>query len=552
MPTNTFMKSKTVFYTLFIGLIVLLACSNYSHADTAAGYSDYYIPGDELSMWTILNTLDASGTTTMHCLISVTGWSDNTTIYYDHWENGLTFDPLNPAATADETYTLASAGDLRNFESSNIPTTPRGTGTFYDGGDRIYVAGGAVTVTRSSWIEARGVGNQAVAWEIYPVKPQLTTYILPFGENLGFTDFARVFVLIQATEDNTTFQVDLNGDGIYDTLNQNRDADKTDPGDTDTVTLQRGQTFLLDRISACSSGVTCTTYPGNGNLNTGTLIHGNSTLQVKYVAGDVAWMYMARGFSAFPRGFWTKDYYAPLDEPSNARITDYFLYNPNSSSITINWASRTGSGSFTVGANATVSFRAATGGSVPEDSGLYFKGSDVFWGVGVGDSTQDLYEWGFSLLPSTMLYDEHFLGWAQDSNPPTAGRTDNGVFLTVAQDNTRVFVDLNNDGTPDQTYTLDRLQTQYITDPDGDLTQTHFWATGPFTLAYGQNADTASTPAYGMDLGYVAIPGTDFHLPRPDRGQVGHPSGGAHYIGLSSNLHSQGEFPEIHGGRRAW
>ena len=80
------------------------------------------------------------------------------------------------------------------------------------------------------------------------------------------------------------------------------------------------------------------------------------------------------------------------------------------------------------------------------------------------------YEWGYSLLPSTMLYTEHFLGWAPDGLPPrpAAGTTTTmGVFITVAQDNTRVFVDFNNDGTADQTYTLNRLQTQYVADPDG-------------------------------------------------------------------------------------
>ncbi len=57
----------------------------------------------------------------------------------------------------------------------------------------------------------------------------------------GFADFNRVFVLVQATADNTTFTVDLDGDGTPDTLNWNRDADKTDPGDTATVTLSAGR-----------------------------------------------------------------------------------------------------------------------------------------------------------------------------------------------------------------------------------------------------------------------------------------------------------------------
>ena len=45
-----------------------------------------------------------------------------------------------------------------------------------------------------------------VAWEVYPVSPLLTTYIMPFGENLApaLNDFERVYALVQATEDNIT------------------------------------------------------------------------------------------------------------------------------------------------------------------------------------------------------------------------------------------------------------------------------------------------------------------------------------------------------------
>ncbi len=62
------------------------------------------------------------------------------------------------------------------------------------------------------------------------------------------------------------------------------------------------------------------------------------------------------------------------------------------------------------------------------------------------------YEWGYSLLPSTFLYQEHFLGWAPASIPSTSPVTprdqdNDGVFLTVARTTPRVFVDFNNDGT---------------------------------------------------------------------------------------------------------
>ena len=64
-----------------------------------------------------------------------------------------------------------------------------------------------------------------------------------------------------------------------------------------------------------------------------------------------------------------------------------------------------------------------------------------------------------------MLFKEHFLGWAPDAYAPRRPRRRRqrlGVFLSVAQDNTTVFVDYDNNGTVDQTYTLNRLQTQYV------------------------------------------------------------------------------------------
>jgi uncharacterized repeat protein (TIGR01451 family) len=538
--------------------LALVVAASPAMGQVVAGYSEYFIPADEddLSVALCTHGATACASPNTHAVISVTAWSDNTSVYFDHWENGYNFDPANPT-TADETYAGATAlntGDRLVFESSNIalprwntyPTPPpspptttcgytatlyraggsstvirSGTGTTcYEGGDRIYTAGGAVTVARVGWNEARGVGVQGAAWEIYPVKPQLTTYILPIGENVpagenaGTTwyGFQRVAALIQATADNTTVTVDLNGDGVPDLININRNATKSlADGDSTTITLNRGETFLLDQVSACTTNLTtCTTNPGT--LNSGTVIQGSSTLQVKYIAGRTNVNYCTRGFSAFPRGFWTTDYYAPLDQPTSTAngITDYYLYNPNSSAITVNWEGLGVSGSFSIPALTSRSFTSLAGTNVPAGSGLYFKGSDIFWGVGVNDSRDYAHEWGFSLLPSTMLFREHFLGWAPDAYP-VAVRSDMGAFLSVAQDNTTVFVDYDNNGTVDQTYTLNRLQTQYVVNPTtGDLSGTHFWATGPFTLAYGQNGNFASTTAPALDLGYVAIPGTDF------------------------------------------
>ncbi|MCL5023989.1 MAG: C25 family cysteine peptidase [Nitrospirae bacterium] len=517
--------SISVLSRFLLVLMLLAGCATYTYAAAPAGYSEYYIPGDEDIMGTVLcaeGSTACPGGYHTHAVISVTVWTDNTTIYYDHWENGYNFDPADPS-TADETYTM-NTGQIHAFESANIalPTTARGTcspaGTCpYDGRDRIYVAGGVVTVTRVGWIEERGVGLQGTAWEIYPVKPQLTTYVVPFGETSGWYGFQRVNVLIQATKDNTVVTVDLNHDGAPDQLDTDRDGTL----DASSVTLQAGETFLLDDMSA---------HVAAGNLEAGAVITGTETLQVKYITGRTDINNCTRGFSAFPRGFWTKDYYAPLDQPltdvnGQTSNTDYYLYNPNSAAIAVSWQGSAGSGSFNIPATSTVSFRTASGIGVPAGSGLYFNGSDIFWGVGSNDADRSgagtegyAHEWGYSLLPSTMMYTEHYLGWAPDGydsarvGPPyyRAGDNEMGVFLTAAQDNTRVFVDYNNDGTADQTYTLDRLQTQFIADPDGDMSGARIWATGPFTMAYGQNSHNSDNSSPALDLGYIGIPGSDF------------------------------------------
>ncbi len=245
-PKQKFLKTTGFFHKLLSGILLLLACSTYSHAAAPAGYSEYYIPGDENQMANIWANIGTAGGTAgapvvvsganaaRHTTISVVAWSDNTTVYYDHWENckgtalgsggctnGYNFDPNDPS-TADETYTL-NKGESHIFESNNIPVNPRGTGQYYDGGDRIYVAGGAVSVSRMSWIDDVGTVF-SIAMEVYPVKPQMTTYILPFGEDLYASDstvfrsFDRVYALVQATQDNTEVQFDVNGDGTYDTI----------------------------------------------------------------------------------------------------------------------------------------------------------------------------------------------------------------------------------------------------------------------------------------------------------------------------------------------
>ncbi|MFZ3138771.1 MAG: C25 family cysteine peptidase [Thermodesulfovibrionales bacterium] len=501
---------------LFLFLIfhaILFFFAPYSDASAPAGYSEYYIPGDENIMGQVWADIGVAGgvlqTAPRHTIISVVAWSTNTTLYYDHWEDGYDFDPDNPA-TADETYTLANKGDSRIFESSNIPVNPRGVATYYDGRDRIYVAGGTVTVTRSSWEETDGTVF-ALAWEVYPVKPQMIKYIMPFGDDLSvaprnYLDFKRVFALIQATKNNTVVTFDVNKDGVSgDTIciTHNNPCTTT----ATQVTLNQGEVFLLDRFAP---------FPTTGtvSLQTGTVMQSTETLQVNYIVGDQAANFEARGFSAFPSGMWDNEYYAPVPTDAGANFpTQLYVYNPHSTALTINYQTSTTSGSFSVPAGSTRSFFEMTGGYVPQGSGVYLNASDVFWGVSTIDVGGQSREWGYPLIPLFLIGTEHFFGWAPGAYPPniTGNEDDSGIFITPVQDNTRVFVDRNNDGTVDYTYTLNRLQTQYVYDTvDGDMSNSNVWATGPISIAYGQNPDTSVAGLPSIDLGYLSFPGGDF------------------------------------------
>ncbi|MBS1234427.1 MAG: type fimbrial biosis protein PilY1, partial [Nitrospirae bacterium] len=505
------MQPKGVLARLFLIFILLFVYTADSFAATPAGYSEYYIPGDENLLADIWNSLRGrSLTAARHTVINVVAWSNNTTVYYDHWEDGYDFDPNDPS-TADETVVLVNKGDSHTFESANIPVNPQVTDPVqYDGRDRLYVAGGTVSVNRESWEQA--LGNVfTISWDVYPVKPQMTTYILPFGEDLAgaptnYESFVRVYALLQATEDTTVVQIDFDQDGTYDTFCTDKTRATCTPGTS--VTLNRGEVFLLDNFAVSPQAA-----PYNV-VHTGTLIKASETLQVNYIAGHDTDNYQARGFSAFPRGFWDDEYYSPVDSSNGTATypTNIYIYNPNSSDLTINYQTSTGSGSFIVPANSTRSFQQLTGNYVPQGSGVYLQGSDVFWGVTIIDDGGPTHEWGYSLIPAFLLGDEQFIGWAPSGTTPSAANAnDAGIFITPAQDNTRVFVDTNNDGTVDYTYTLNRMQTQYVYDAtDGDMSDSRIWATGPITLTYGQNPATSPTAAPAIDVGYGILPGGDW------------------------------------------
>jgi hypothetical protein len=553
-----------------LGVVALLGILGFAtvFAGVPAGYSEYLVPFDEdvfvyVTDPLVLATVDPiPGNYTTHSIISLTAWSDTITVYWDHWENGYGYNENDPdGAGSDEKYTM-DLGETYNFESATIPrprtgadgntyvgaagdclSQPAPTGSTnvfrrttnycYDGRDRVFTIGGATTMTRGGWINSPFPSPQlgvraAVGEEVYPLSPQLVKYVLPFGEDATRTDYERMVVTIQATEDNTILQIDFDGNGVFDSFNPAngyRTARTTcAPGCvTPTVTLNRGETYILDRDSDGTLG---------GTLNKDAVILGSATLQVEYFYGDTnAAVFDTRAVSAYPRGFWGTEYYAPVDGAA-AGDTDVLLYNPNASTITINWETTTATGSFTLASLERGFFQNKSGAFVPDGSAVYFRGTGAFWGISDADTNSGNYDWGYSLVPGYLMTDDQTVAWAPGNIPLLAcnaaeGR-DGGIFVTASQDNTTFFIDKNGDGVADTDasievlrggtavaatnggYKANRLESLYITGSNVgtlasstcDLTGAHIFATGPFAMAYGENPDKA-TIAGGTDLGYT-------------------------------------------------
>ncbi|HLF37610.1 MAG TPA: hypothetical protein VI520_06720, partial [Anaerolineales bacterium] len=477
-------RSMARFLGLAAGVLAVGGLASPAQAQSAAGFSEFYIPGETQQMWNIFENLDndpnlveASG---MHNVTAVTATLDNTTIYYDHWEDGYDFDPANPAATADESYVLNSGG-VREFESSNIPVSPRGTATFYDGRDRIYVAGGPVAVTGAHWPESIGTVF-SLAWEIYPTKPFLTNYTIPVGQNLAgaptnYIDFTRTYVIVQSTADGTLVQID-------------------DPpvGVDVSVTLNRGEVTQLYSIDS------------------GTTVVASAPVQVQFIVGRFATGGTSEidGYSVVPDSLWDNEYYSPVGSAAvGGGDVDLFLYNPNASAITISFEDLTGSGSFSVPALSTRSYSDPLGAGrlVPNNSGVYLSSSSIFWGIGSGDAESANWDWGYSLVPVNALQDHYFLGWAPGTSQAVPTSNGSPAYVTPVQDDTTVFIDYSpTNGTVDATFTLNRLQTQRVFDPDNENTGMHIFATGDIAVAWGEDPNVAATGTPYLDLGYSTLP----------------------------------------------
>ena len=325
MTKNTIANRTILGVTILVMIMSLMAIPNLSAQALAAGIYDYYIPASSRQIMDIFIANDNNPVINesdgLHYVIALTAYLDDTVIYYDHWENGYSFNPVTFTG-ADEIYT-GDHGQVMNFVSSSVPanrlaapnepinacgtssSNPDGpTTNCYDGRDHVFVTGG-MAASLTIWPEVIGT-VYALSWALYPTKPFQTSYTIPVGRNLtGYNDFSNTYVIVQSTADGT--QVTIN--------------DPQYSGVEVSVTLNKGEVTQLH------------------NIWSGTVVSANHPVQTQYIAGETLASGSCcelRGFTAIPTSLWSNEYFDPVSGRTGGNGTELYIYNPGSAQ-TVNW-----------------------------------------------------------------------------------------------------------------------------------------------------------------------------------------------------------------------
>lgn len=425
-----------------------------SASPTDTAFEVYYVPLPDDWLMQHMEDVDTDGGTVgdpfppVRSVIGISISATNTVVYYDQWEDGgydvdianptniysgsnlsgtqiwgdgilsngcapRLRDTVNPCTLPS--HDVLHAGDVIVLDNL-VPITASGGGNHgpwyrtspaysgrnasqirYDGKDK-FAASFPVSATRAGWSEGMN-GSVAAAGPMFsdattlePTKRWGTNFVVPVGTNTtGFgagSDMNYAHLTIQAQQDGTTVCVDV----------PPYTAGCNGTGDS-TTTINQGQQYDPTPMPNTASPQ---------GVPHGTEVRTNYPVQVIEITGDVGSTWATRWYNLKPRNQWSSDYYQPVGSATAA--TGVWVYNPNSSSITVSYTFSGSSGSAPCTANTACKIV-----DIPVGSGarFYTSNGSVFYAVSVTETSgAQLYDWGFSLLPSTQLSDQLLVGWA--------------------------------------------------------------------------------------------------------------------------------------------
>ena len=484
---------------------------------------EYHIPFPEDQVFSSLSTIFPGNSSNSNCnsgvpppdkpinsYVSVSVFIDNSIIYFDHWEDDFEAQISNPTQATSQIWgdgnpfngappgissDILYAGTVIILDNTVDPDT-RQTVFDYDGGDR-FATSFPISITRSAW----AAGSETLfagALEVYPTSDWGTEYRFPAGENIdaSFQYFEYVGAVVMAQVDGTVINIDKDNNGSFE----------------QTLTLSKGQSQLVD-----------------GGILIGGRVTSSEPVQVNMITGDICDNYESRWLTIPPIANWSNDYISPV----YGSTQKYYIYNPNTSAMTVEVESTTDSdfSSINIPAGGTASFLATetSGYRLSNNGGANFYAYVLHDAANASSSENSTWDWGAALLPLNKLSQQVITGWAPGQDP-TKSETENGspVWVTAAYPASSsstgpitICIDYDGNGQGaftdsfgrqyDVSETLDVLESYQAFDPDGDQTSMLIYicnSTSDAVLSaiWGQDSASASVGSPGLDVG-TGIPG---------------------------------------------
>ena len=486
-------RSFLVGFRLVGVFCALLVSASLARAATLV--QEFFLPLPEQQIYTADTAIQTTVGTTFDSIFSVVVTGTGTVVYYDQWEDGYETDLANPTQSSTLVWgdgnnangiapgfandpNGLSAGTVLALRN-NVPLPRNPSTILYDARDRV-AATKALVVTRAAWPVAQGAVFAGSA-SVYSTIDYGTNFVCPVGQDITNKLFQYVGMFVMAAQDNTSVSIDPDGPGTNVTTN---------------VTLNRGESYLV-----------------NGNIRKGATINATKGVQAHIIIGHVQGSYATDWFNLVPVAQWDDTYYTPVPTSASGNPAYVYLYNRNSSVLTINYTTRTGSGSFNIPATNVYQFQ------MPLASGAKFisaSGSNFFaiCTVAANNNSDTAFNWGFTLLPKDSLTTEAVVGWGPGSSDGTVNGSP--AWITPIA-NTTIYVDYNGDRVGsnsinglqyDTNYTLVALESKKVFDPDKDQTAMRIFTVDGtlISAAWGEDPDTAASGNPYIDAGTTVLP----------------------------------------------
>ena len=398
---------------------------------------------------------------------------------------------------------MLKAGQAIVINSQVGTVNRKASNLYFDGGDQLG-SNYPVAVVRGAFPANPG-SLLAGAVEVLSTDDWGTNYEAPVGNDVSYdtSAFEMVKLFIMSAEDNNqvTYQIGAS------------------PNRYNTVTLNKGKSIAIDVKQSWT-------------------VVGSKPLQVDLVTGDIGSNYEMRWYALLPTNAWAMNYMQAVGD--SVGKTKVILYNPNPYDIVVSYdhfVTTTGKRQTTSLKTDYVTIKSKKNGLtniIQTGSAAKIYSNDVFlalsWtdtemtdGNGVTTNGQ-AYDWGYPVMPYNMLTPQVIIGLGYGCTYNQCSSSTNKIMSTVwvapVQD-ADIYVDYNNDGVVDATYTVGYLRSVVLKDTsDNDMTGALIFATakgsGPtgtpvnIAAAWGQNAQfvllTADDQSHSLDLGTCVLP----------------------------------------------